>query len=189
MRTQTWMDFEYPSRKIMGKIKGSDRKMLKRYNKGISRLSKILNDIAAIALFIMMVLVISNIIFRSFGNPIQATFDYVGFLLAFGVGLGLAYCAVQDGHITINLLIEKFPVKVQKVIDILISTIVIVFLFLITWNMIKYGHTMSLRGEITATTKTPHAPFIYMVAVGLGIFSLVELGKLLKLFKKGGSSK
>jgi len=35
---------------------------------------------------------------------------------------------------------------------------------------------------------TPHAPFIYLIAVGIGIMGFVLLGKLLSLMAKRGGN-
>lgn len=160
--------------------------MIKRYNKSITRLSMILNNLAATALFIMMVLVVGNVVLRLVGKPIQATYDYVEFLTALGIGLALAYCTVKDGHISISLLLHKLPLKMQRLIDIIIGIISVVFLIFVTWHMVKYAHTMNLRGEIAITTGTPLAPFIYIIAAGIGVFALATIGKLLNLFKNEG---
>lgn len=159
--------------------------IIKRYNSGISNLSILLNNLAAIALTIMMLLVVSNVVLRMLGSPIQATYDYVEFLTAIGMGLALAYCAVNDGHISISLFMDYLPKKVQKIIDIIIRLVSVVFLFFITWSMITYAQTMGERGEIALTTGMPHAPFVYIVSVGIGILTLVVLGKLFLTFKNG----
>lgn len=160
--------------------------MLKRYNKGMASISALLNNLAALALVIMMVLVVSNVILRLVGIPIQATYDFVEFLTALGIGLALAYCAVVDGHISISLFIQKLPEKIQKVIDIVVGIISVILLIFVTYQMAMHAYTMQLRGEIALTTGIPYAPFIYLIAVGFGVFTLVEFGKLLNLFKDRG---
>src|SRR5690625_4469326 len=114
---------------------GGSRKMIKHYNKGISRVSEVLNNIAAIAIFLMMILAVGNVVLRLFGSPIQATYDYVGFLMALGVGFALAYCAVQNGHISVSVVMQNFPVRVQQVIDIVIGIMTITFLVLVAGHM------------------------------------------------------
>src|SRR5690625_3680400 len=146
------------------------REMLKKYNKGMASISMLFNNLAALALTIMMVLVVGNVVLRLIGIPIQATYDFVEFLTALGIGLALAYCAVKDGHISISLFVQKLPERVQKVSDIVIGIISVVLLIFVTYQMAMHAHTMQLRGEIAITTGIPYAPFIYLIAIGFAVF-------------------
>ncbi len=162
--------------------------MLKKYNSGMAKVSMLFNNLAALALTIMMVLVVGNVILRLVGIPIQATYDFVEFLTALGIGLALAYCAVVDGHISISLFIQKLPESVQRIIDIIVGMISVILLVFVTYQMTLHAHTMQVRGEMALTTGIPYAPFIYLIAIGFAVFTLVEFGKLLKLFTDRGPS-
>lgn len=163
--------------------------MFKHYERLIKRLSSFLNNLAAIALFGLMALVVGNVVLRLFGSPIQATYDFVEFLTAIAIGLSLAYCGIKDGHVSINLLTDKFPKKVQGIVAIIIGLISISFLSLVTWQIVKYANTMSERGEIAITTGVPVSPFIYTIALGFGVLVFVEIWKVFEVFINGSENK
>lgn len=160
--------------------------MIKHYNRTVEKLSNILNYIASITLFIIMLLVVANILLRLIGKPIQATYELVGLLTSVVIGFTLAYCAVKGAHISISIFMQRFSTTTQKVVDILINLINVTFLIFVTIQMAKYAHLMGMRGEVSIATGIQTAPFIYVIAVGMGVFTLVKIGKLMNLFVKGG---
>ncbi len=160
--------------------------MSKNYNVVITMVSKFLDKIAGWIMVATMALIVGNILLRSFlKQPILGTYEYAGFLTALIIGLSLAYCAVQNGHIAVTFIAERFSRGVQYVIDVVIGIISFIFLSLATWHTGKYAYSMVLSGEVAPTTKTPFYPFIYLVAFGLCMLSLVVLFKLIELIRKG----
>ncbi|GAB6155062.1 hypothetical protein JCM17380_38130 [Desulfosporosinus burensis] len=149
------------------------------------KLSSILDRIAGWFVVALMVLVVGNVILRLFGSPIQGTIEWAEFLTAMAIGLSLAYCAVQDGHITLEFLVRKFNIKMQAVLKIVIDFLVVVFLSLAFWRIILYANDMKLSGQVSMTTKTPFYWFIYVVAFGFLAYGLVVLGSIIDNLKKG----
>ncbi|HBW35591.1 TRAP transporter small permease [Desulfosporosinus sp. BICA1-9] len=154
-------------------------------SKFAGRLSSILDRIAGWFVVALMVLVVGNVILRLFGSPIPGTIEWAEFLTAMAIGLSLAYCAVQDGHITLEFLVRKFNIKVQAVLKIVIDCLVVVFLSLAFWRIILYANDMKLSGQVSMTTKTPFYWFIYVVAFGFLAYGLVVLGSIIDNLKKG----
>ncbi|MDO9535595.1 MAG: hypothetical protein Q7J85_09780 [Bacillota bacterium] len=63
--------------------------------------------------------------------------------------------------------------------------IAFIFLSLSTWHLVLYGKSMASSGEVSLTTKLPFYPFIYLVAFGMSILSLVVLANLISCLGKG----
>jgi TRAP-type C4-dicarboxylate transport system permease small subunit len=123
-----------------------------------------------------MVLIVVNIILRAvFNKPIIGTIDYVMFLTALMIGLSLAFCAVQKAHIAVDFLMERLPLKLQAVIDMVMGILSLVFWSLCTWQTTVYANKMAVAGVVSSTTQTPVYPFIYMIAFGLLALTLVLL--------------
>lgn len=160
--------------------------MIRQYYKVMSRVSIWLNHIASFILFLIMLLVVANILLRLIGKPIQATFELVGLLTSVVIGFTLAYCAIKDAHISISIFIQRFSIKTQNVLDFFIHIISIIFLAIVTVQMAKYAQLMNMRGEVAISAGVKTAPFIYTIAIGVGIFTLVQIGKFFNLFIKDG---
>lgn len=150
----------------------------------VTRLSQYLDWAAGWALVATMLLVVGNILLRLFGRPIEGTYEWVGFLTATAIGLALAYCAVQQGHIAVTFLVDKLPPRLQAVIDLITGLLAVAFLVLAFLESVVYGTSMAISGEVALTTQIPFYPFIYLIALGLLVFALVVLVGLLEPFKK-----
>ena len=161
--------------------------MIRGYNNIITKVSKVLENMAAIILFLTAILVVANVLSRRlFNMPIQGTHDFILFLSPVLISLSIAYCAVKDGHISISIFMDRLPLKVQKVIDTFIGIITTVLLFLITRNIILYAQQMRLNGEVSLTVGLPHFPFVLILGLGFGMLALVIVGKVLSLYTKDG---
>lgn len=160
--------------------------MIKQYNKLINLINDRVKDVAAIVLALIVLIVVANIILRFFDMAIMGVYDLVVILTPVAISLSIAYCAVKDGHVAVGMLVERFPKRVQKIIDFITGSIVIVTLLIATWFLVQNANTMRQNQEVTTTILIPFAPFILIIAVGVGMLALVVFGKVLNLFVKEG---
>jgi TRAP-type C4-dicarboxylate transport system permease small subunit len=108
----------------------------------------------------------------------------VGYLTALGIGLGLAHCALQSGHIAVGILIERLPLKIQGIVDFTTNSIALVFWGLSAWQLTSYAKSMAINGLVSSTAKLPIAPIIYLIALGLASLCLVLLVRTVDSFTK-----
>ncbi len=150
--------------------------------KGISR---ILDKLAGLCIFGVMLLIVTNIVLRVvFNQPILGTYELVGFITAMGVSLALANCAFQNGHIAVSLIMERLPLKLQSFVSSLVYSISLLLWAVAAWYLGKYGHAMKLKGLVSSSAEIPVYPFIYLVAFGLSGLCLVLFFKLLESIKE-----
>lgn len=158
-----------------------------RFRTLVVNISRLLDRIAGIAIFISMLLVVANTVSRVlFNKPILGTMEYVGFLAAVAVGLALAMCAVGNGHIAVDLLMDRLQPSVRVFIDGLVLLVTVIFLGLCSWGLFQYGASSAASGLVSPTTQTPVYPFIYLVALGFAVFALVQLVKFMECLGRGG---
>ncbi|NMB36208.1 MAG: TRAP transporter small permease [Firmicutes bacterium] len=151
-----------------------------------TKICRFFDAIAGWSTFALMALVVANVLLREiFKKPILGTYEYVGFLAALVVGLALAYCAIQNGHIAVTFLLERFPLKMQAVVEVIIGLLSIAFLVLAAWHTGIYAHSMAVTGEVSPTTKAIFYPYIYLVAFSLLLLALVVLLKVVESIGKG----
>jgi len=149
------------------------------------KFSYILDFIARWFVVALMVLVVGNVITRLFGSPIQGTIEWAEFLTAMAVGLSLAYCGAQGGHIALEFFVEKLNIKVQGIFQSVIDLFSLAFLSLSSWRIILYANDLKLSGQVSLTTQTPYYLFIYVIAFGFLAYGLVVLGSLIDNLRKG----
>ena len=141
--------------------------------KGISRA---LDIIAGAGIVVITVMVVLNVLLRTvFNVPFRGIYEYVSYLTAAVIGLALAYCAVNNAHISIGFIMEKLPLKLRAVIDIVTKAAVLVFLGVLTCQTALLGYNTALSGEVSPTVRIPFYPFIYLVAAGVFMLGVVVL--------------
>lgn len=158
---------------------------MKQFTGLVAGLSRALDRIAGFCMVAVMLLVVTNILLRAvFNRPILGTYEYVASLTAVAIGLALAHCAVQNGHIAVSFVVEKLPGRIQAAVDVVMNIIALLFWSLCAWQVGKYANTMAVSGVVSPTTQMPFYPFIYLVALGLLVLCLVLLLKAVESLKK-----
>lgn len=151
----------------------------------VTGLSRIFDKIAGLCMVSVMVLVVSNILLRVlFKNPILGTYEYVVFLTVATIGLSLANCAVQNGHIAVSFVVDRLPIKIQVVVDLIMNAAALFFWSLCVWQVGVYAKKMAESGVVSPTSQIPLYPFIYLVAFGLLALCLVLLVRTAESIQK-----
>lgn len=158
---------------------------MKAFSGFVIGLSRVLDRISGLCMVSIMVLVVANILLRVlFKRPVLGTYEYVGFLTAALIGLALANCAVQRGHIAIGILVDRLAYKTQAVIDIFIYIVSIAFWAISAWYIAQYARSLTINGVVSPTTQIPFYPFIYLISLGLVALCLVLTVKLMESVKR-----
>lgn len=156
--------------------------MLASYKNAIEKISKKLNAIGEIFIVLSMLMIVLNILLRSFLNkPLPGIVDYVGVIAAIIVGPTLAYTAVMGGHLEVDFILSYFPQKIQRTAYLLVNIVNSVFLSIFTWFLVLHAQNAYVKNEVSMTVHVPFYPFILAVALGMGVFTLYALGKTIEL--------
>jgi len=132
----------------------------------------------------MMLLVVGNIMLRIVWRPIFGTYDFVMFLGSVVVAFALAYCAIQGGHVAVDILVARFSPRTQAIIDSSTSILSIGIFAIIAWQCSVYGTDMWRTGEVSMSVHIPFYPFVYGVGFGCAVLGLVLLADLFKSLAK-----
>jgi TRAP-type C4-dicarboxylate transport system permease small subunit len=152
---------------------------MKQFAVFVQSISRSLDFIAGFCIVATMAVVVLNIVLRAFlGKPLLGTMDYVTMLMALTIGLGLAYCGFKNGHIAVDLIIEKLSNKTQAIIDTFTNLIALIFWGVSSWYMVGYARTMAETNLVSPTTQIPLYPLIYLISLGLMVLCLVLVLKI-----------
>lgn len=154
------------------------------FDRVVSLLSKLCDQIAQIGVFVMFLLIIGNILGRKVWKPIYGTYDYVCFIAAIVVAFALAYCALQKGHIQVEVLVARFSERAQGIIGSITNILSLGIFSLITWQCVVLANDMRRAGELSMTALVPFYPYIYAIAFGCALLCLVILADLIKSLVK-----
>jgi len=140
--------------------------------------------VGSVAVLLLMSLATVNVVARFFFNaPYRGAYELVGFFGAIVIAFALGYTQKRKDHIVVDILTEKFPKGVNKILDGVNYFITTIFFAIVSWQVFVWGMKISKSGEVSETLKIIFHPFVYSVAVGFAIFSLTLIIDFLKNFK------
>jgi TRAP-type C4-dicarboxylate transport system permease small subunit len=151
------------------------------FRKYVEVLSLNLDRLGRTAIFLLMLLVVSNVIGRRlFGFPVRGTVEGVEFLAAMAIGLCLAYCAVKGGHVAVGFMTDRLSPKKQVIIEIFIKLLSLAFLLLACWRIVLYADRMYQTGQISLTLSLPYFPFVLVIAFGFLFYGVVLILEIME---------
>lgn len=137
------------------------------------------NTVGAGVLALMMFMTAVDVCLRYlFNRPILGGVELTEFMMAIVVSFALAYTAVHKGHISVEMVVQRFSPKVQAVINSITCFLSLAVFAVITWWSIVYAENLRIGGHVSAELYIPIYPFIYAVAIGSAIICLVFLVNL-----------
>ncbi len=137
-------------------------------------ISRGLGAVAMAILVVMMVFTVIDVFMRRFLNsPIRGIHELTELSFALIVFLALAYCAVRDGHITVDTLVKKFPKTVAAIIDAIILLATSGILGLVSWQLVVHALNLQRMNQETVSLGVIVYPFVYLGAVGTMLITLV----------------
>ncbi|MBS4024318.1 MAG: TRAP transporter small permease [Clostridia bacterium] len=145
-----------------------------------TKLNQLLAVIAGGALIMMMLVTVGNMIIRVVYVPFGATSEVVGWLAAITTGFALGYAQINRAHVTIDLVIDRFPKRWQSLVQALVMLLSIAFFILITWQVFLYGERLRGLGVLSETLRFPHFYFVYALVIGFACLTLVLMVDFLK---------
>ena len=148
-------------------------------------LIKLLFGIAGVTLVGMVLLTCTNVFLRCVWIPIKGVYEFMGFFSAIVTAFALGYTQMKRGHVGIDILVNQFSPWTRRILNGINYLICMVFFALAGWQIAVWGTTIWRTGEVTETLRIIFYPFIYGVALGCIILSLVFLVDLLKVLVEG----
>lgn len=164
---------------------------LERISKDVA---KILYWVAGAAIVSMMLLTCADVILRlgvtayhkyHWGflapfRPIPGTYELVKFLGAVAVAFAMAHTSVKKGHVAVDILVERFPAKIQSLIETITGSFGFILFALISWQSVLYANDLRASGEVSLTLELPFYPFVYGISIAAAAVCLVLLSDLSK---------
>jgi TRAP-type C4-dicarboxylate transport system permease small subunit len=147
---------------------------MKRFLGATLVLSKWMDGIAGTVLVLIMLLTSLDVILRYLGYPITGTYDLVSLGAAFVVGFAIPRTSLDKTHVSVDILVEKFP-RSKGVFEVATRIMGLFFFLLLGWNLIKMGASFARTGDSTQTLSVP----FYPIAFALGICAFMECVVLL----------
>ncbi len=162
---------------------------MEKFRKFIEAFSLNLDRLGRVVIFLLMLLVVANVASRRlFASPVRGTVEGVEFLTAMAIGLCLAYCAVQGGHVAVGFFTDRLRPRTQAVLEVFVKSLSLVFLVLACWRIVIYAQRTIITGQQSLTLSLPYYPFVLVIAFGFFCYALVLVLEILENIGKAVKS-
>lgn len=129
----------------------------------------------------MALLLVADVIARYvFRNPIPGTEELEEFMLVVVGFLGLAYTGVLKSHVRVDLIVKKFPLWVQHVIDTCTGITSLMLFVLIAWQTAVWTLMITDQGLVSPVLVWPKFPFAAIAAFGCLLFWFILIIEILR---------
>lgn len=114
-----------------------------------------------------------------FNAPVPGGIEIVELLLLIVVMSAIAWCALQDGHVALSFVVDRFPPLARFLFEGVTQILSIIIIGLLCYqNFVQAGITAS-QHETTGVLFIPYSPFIYLISAGYLLLVVVLIQKLL----------
>lgn len=152
----------------------------------VSYLSRAFMAAGGIALLLLVLLASGNVTLRMFHIPYAGTYELVSFFGALVTAGALAHTQRRRDHIMVDIVTDRFPPFVRRVIDVVSDLLAAVLFGVATRQIWRWGDTIRINGELSETLQLKFFPFIYATAAGFGLLTLVLVIQMLRAVMRSG---
>jgi TRAP-type C4-dicarboxylate transport system permease small subunit len=131
-----------------------------RYMNIMQALKKGMDCVAGTALVLVMLLTSLDVVLRYMGRPIIGSYDMVALGGAFILGFALPGTSWDKMNITVDIIVERFPARARRFIDLFTRCMAITLFIVLGWNLGKLGMSFYKTGEATLTLGIPLFPVV-----------------------------
>lgn len=129
----------------------------------------------------MMVLIIADVILRSiFDHPIPGTAE-IACLMLLCMALGMARCAMEEGHLKIEILMSLFPPRIQAIVDSITIFAGLFIVMIMAWrNLIGALWRKEIGQVASIILPIPLFPFHLILVLGLVLMCMAMMALVIK---------
>lgn len=139
-------------------------------------------------LILMVFVVILQVIFRYFGNPLSWPEEVARWTMVWVTFAGASYAFKNGGMIRVEYFVQKhFGPKVQKVINTIDMSLLGVLFIYLTYSSVKYMQLTMKKHQAFNVTRMPYAVIVAALTIGgilCAVFSCKQILDLLIKPKK-----
>jgi TRAP-type C4-dicarboxylate transport system permease small subunit len=130
--------------------------------------------VAAVSIFIMMILVVANILGRYlFNKPIAGAFEVTEALLVVIIMLALAVTQYQDAHIRVTIVTRRMPpywAHIARIFSLALGAVFFAWCAYATWLFAAQSY--SFNEQEWGTITFPLYPFKFVVFIGVVLLAI-----------------
>jgi TRAP-type C4-dicarboxylate transport system permease small subunit len=146
----------------------------------VRNMSRFLLLIAGVTLAFMFLFTLFNVVMRAFGNPILGDFEIISFLGAVVIGFSIPYTTLLKGHVLVDFVIEKLPVRTAGTMQIFTRILGIALFLWMSWNFVAMSLDLIKSHEVTPVFRLPYYPISFGLAFSCTIQCCTLVSQILE---------
>jgi TRAP-type C4-dicarboxylate transport system permease small subunit len=145
------------------------------------RADSLLGVVASAILLAMMFLTVVDVVARYlFNRPLRGAFEVTELMLLVLIFAGLPLVSFSDEHATMDFIDRLLGPRSQRWLEAVVQLVNAAFMFLLTWLVwLKADRIWGYR-DSTDVLRIVYGPFVYFMAVTLGLAGLIHLYKIIE---------
>jgi TRAP-type C4-dicarboxylate transport system permease small subunit len=153
---------------------------MQKYHEFVLNMTRKLDFWSGISLALMMIIITVNVILRKLDITFGQAPEYVQFLMAMCVGLGVAHCAVCKGHIEISMFVDKMPERLRRFFEVLVNAAILIFVASASYFLADYGVGYIKAGTVGMISRMPLYPFVWITSLGFFMYCFVAIDNIIQ---------
>jgi len=141
----------------------------------------LLGVVASAILLAMMFLTVVDVVARyGFNRPVRGAFEVTELMLLVLIFAGLPLVSFSDEHAVMDFIDRLLTPRGQRVLEAVVQGISAAFMFLLTWLMWLKADRIWAYRDATDVLRIVYGPFVYFMAVTLGLAGVIHLYKIVE---------
>lgn len=146
--------------------------------KPLNSLSRWMGYVSSVLVIVLMLLVTADVCGRYFfDSPITGASELARFMMIIIVFPALAWAAMDNKHISVGLIMERFPRRTQAIVNSIMLIGALGVYSVIAWQAALYSMKVD---NITSTLRLPQSVFYWVMTVGFAVFCVAIIAQIVK---------
>ncbi|MDO8474623.1 MAG: TRAP transporter small permease [Candidatus Rokubacteria bacterium] len=145
------------------------------------RVEALLGVVASVILLAMMLLTFVDVVARYiFSRPVRGAFEITELMLLVLIFAGLPLVSFTDEHALMDFIDRLLPPRAQRALEGLVQGVSGAIMFLLAWQVWLKADRIWAYRDATDVLRIVYGPFVYFMAVSIGLAGLIHLYKVVE---------
>jgi TRAP-type C4-dicarboxylate transport system permease small subunit len=153
--------------------------------RAIALVAKVMDVAGICVLVLMMLLTVADVFLRyAFNRPIVGSTEVTEYMMACLV-LGIPLTVLSGKAITMDLIVERLPKKIQAIFDSVTGAIGLVAMAFLSWQLFREMANAEATGLSSIILNIPSYPFYAVMGFAIFLLDVALLVNIVKNVAKG----
>lgn len=144
------------------------------FEKVVQFITEKMSWVSMVAIVGCVALVMADVVrYNLFHEPIPGTHELVELIASVILSTSIAYVTFVKGHVSVDILVDRFRPRTQAFFDLVNSIISLAFTAWLTVGVFIMAMRNLSYGWVTGVLQIPRAPFMFLIGAALGLTCLV----------------